>query len=269
MLFPIKSKAEILQEMMDEIAKSTDIKEMPPGSFVRTLLEVINEKLGACYRDIDLYTAMSFVSTSKGMYLDMIGRMLGCTRLADETDDNYRYRITNQVFTAAAANRTAVRLKCLAVPGVKDIYIAPYSRGNGSFTVYVITDEIDTPNEILTQVQTVVNETKAEGIRAIVTKPTPVPIDIRFNIVTKTNSTSSEFTISNQLKEEIGNYVDTIPMGGTISIAEILRIAQSNRNVTYAYLSSLHINNEAVIAESQYQLEWDERAYVNSVVVVI
>lgn len=269
MIFPIKSEAEMLQEMIDEVVLKTGVTNMTPGSIARSLLEVFNRRLNACYKYLDMYLSMTFLSSAKDMYLDMIGRMLGCERLSImESDTNYRYRISQQVFTTAAANRTSVRLKCLSVAGVKNIVMTPYSRGNGSFTIHVVSDEIDTPADILAQVEAVVADVKAEGIRAIVAKPSVVPIDIKFNIVKRTGSTVSETAIGSQIKAAIGDYVDTIPMGGTISISEMLRIAQSNQSVSQAYVNSLNIDGEAAIANNQYGLEWDERAYVNSVVAV-
>lgn len=269
MLFPIKNEAEVLREMMDEVVSKTSIESMNPGTIARTLLEIFNSKISACYRYFDIYTSMSFLSTASGMYLDMIGAMLGCSRAANESDTNYRYRISKQVFTAAAANATSVRLQCLSVSGVKNVIITPYSRGNGSFTVHVITDEVDTPSNIISEVEAIVVKTKAEGIKAIVTKPTIIPINIKFNVVRRNGSSISELTLSLQIKEAISDYVDEVAMGGNVSILELLRIAQMNQNVGQVYINSLYIDGKAAIVESQYKLDWDERAYVNSVVVII
>jgi len=268
MLFPIKSSNEVLQEMMEEVLANTKITDMTEGSVARTLLEVFNRRLNEAYRYLDIYTSMSFLSTARGVYLDMIGSMLACDRRPNEDDDNYRYRISRQVFSAAAANRTSIRLRCLSIPGVKNVVITPYSRGNGSFTVHIITDEIDTPDEILTQAESIVQEAKAEGIMAIVAKPTIVPIDIGFNVIPTQNVSASETTLAAQIKEVLSNYIDTIPMGGTVSISELVRIAHTVEGVSQAYVNSLYIDGKATIIGTTYQLDWDERAYMRAITVI-
>jgi uncharacterized phage protein gp47/JayE len=269
MLFPTKNESEMLQEMLLELQTTTGITNVTAGSIARSLLEIFNKRLSSAYEYFDTYTSMSFLSTAQDMYLDMIGEMLGCTRLAQESDNNYRYRISQQVFTAAAANRTSIRLRCLAIPEVRDVIITPYSHGNGSFTIHIITDEIDTPASVLAKADTIVRENKAEGIRAIVTKPKIVPIDIRFSVTRKTGNTMSETAIASQIKESIRDYVDMISMGGTVSTDELLTRAQGNANLAQAYINSLTIDGSTIILDALYSLDWDEKAYINNVTVVI
>jgi uncharacterized phage protein gp47/JayE len=268
-LFTVKTKSEIQTEMENYVLNNTSITNMTAGSIAKTLLEIFNEKLNECYEYLDTYTAMSFLSTAQDNYLTMIGEMLACERQPNEIDDNYRYRISKQVFTAAAANTTAIRLKCLSISDVDDVVITPYSRGNGSFTIHVITDEIDTPDSVLAEVEAIVSETKAEGIRVIVARPTVIPINVTFNIVKKPASSASSTTIANQIKESLNDYIEGLSMGGTISTSKIVEIADSNTNVTTVYVSSLTIDGNEMILDSGYQLDWDERAYMNTVTVII
>jgi hypothetical protein len=135
--------------------------------------------------------------------------------------------------------------------------------------VHVITDEVDTPNDILSAVENIVEESKAEGIKAIVTKPIIVPIDIKFDITLRSGSTASSITLASQIKNSISDYIDNLPMGSSISITEMLRITQSNQYVGQAYINSLYIDGKAAIIGSQYQLDWDERAYINNVTTII
>lgn len=267
MLFPIKNSDEMLEEMLTEL--ETMGITITAGSMARSLIEIFNKKLNGTYQYFDIYTSMSFLSTSSGMYLDMIGEMLACRRQPYEDDENYKYRISQQVFTAASSNRTAIRLKCLSVAEVRDIIITPYSHGNGSFTVHVITDEIDTPTAVLQRVETIVNEAKAEGVRAIITKPRIVPINIRFHGTRKSGNNSSDITIANQIKESIREYVDDLSMGDTIVTSDLLGYAQSNPNLTQIYISSLEIDGEEMILDSVYSLEWDKKAYIDNVTLII
>jgi uncharacterized phage protein gp47/JayE len=263
MIFPLKNENELLQEMMTEFEEKTGVNNYSPGSIARSLIEVVNNRVSQYYQYLDIYASMMFLSTSEDKYLDMIGEMLDCTRLAGEEDENYRYRISKQVYSAANANKTAIRLKCLSVPGVKDVIMTPFARGSGSFSIHVITDEVDTPDEIVEQVRVAVEEVKAEGIKSIVTKPRIVPIDITFSCLTKVNVTTS--SIASQIKATLQDYIDTIGMGTELSIYKITNLANSNENVEQLVLSSFKINGQQIVVRDKYQPEWDERTYIRSI----
>lgn len=266
MLFPTKTDSQILQEMMDDVFGATGLS-MTPGGVAKSLLEVFNRRLSAAYRFLDISLSMAFLSAASGLYLDRIGELLNCSRRGPmEEDDNYRFRISKQVFTVAAANRTSIRLKCLSVAGVKDIVMTPYSRGNGSFTIHVISDEVDTPASVLDAVSNAVAETKAEGIRSVVTKPAIVPLDITFNVVLKSGRVTNETSLALQISDSLSDYIDKIPMGGTVSIGEIYNIAVANDNVSQVYIKSILIGGESVMLGGTYQLEWDSRIYVNKII---
>jgi hypothetical protein len=67
----------------------------------------------------------------------------------------------------------------------------------------------------------------------------------------------------------MADYIDGISIGGTIYVENLLSAAQSNPNVSQAYINSITINGDVVILDSQYKLNWDERAYISNVTVVI
>ena len=54
-----------------------------------------------------------------------------------ESDNNYRYRLTQKVVDAEAANETALRLAALSVPGVADVIIKKHYRGIGTYGIIV------------------------------------------------------------------------------------------------------------------------------------
>lgn len=265
MIFPIKSEQEMLEEMMADLQAKTGINDFSPGSIARSLLEVINKKLHTAYKDLDIYASMIFLSHSTGSYLDLIGKLFNCSRDGD-TDENYRYRIANQVFTAATANKTALRLKCLSIPRVKDVIFTEYTSGSGSFTVHVITDEIDTPDEVIKEVEEVINAYKAHGIKAIVTKPRPVAIDLEFSItLTNKGKYDSVDSITSELESKIQDYIDSIGLGASISLQKIISIVSLHNSIDQVFLSSFKVGDEDVTIRDKYNLEWDERAYIRNI----
>ena len=261
-MFPIKDENIMLSEMMIELQQKTGINDFSPGSIARSFLEVFNKKLHTAYKDFDLFASKVFLSTSTGRYLDLIGAMHNCPRNG-ESDDNYRFRIANQVFTAAKSNETAIRLKCLQVPEVKDIIMTKYTRGSGSFSIHVITNEVDTPDEVIRNVKKVVDETQAGGINAIVTKPKARPIDIELSVKLADGANRSA-VVESQIKTEIQNYIDGLGIGKQVSLQKVISIAALNANVNTAFLTSFKINGDNVVVKDVLNLEWDERPYKNT-----
>ena len=94
-----------------------------PGSIAKLFLNIVNKNIANLYNTLTVNHLRAFVTTSDGEALDAIGVLLHCTRLKDETDDNYRYRITQQCLTLATSNETAVRLTALTVEGVEDVIL--------------------------------------------------------------------------------------------------------------------------------------------------
>lgn len=262
-MFPIKDENIMLSEMMTELEAKTGINDFSPGSIARSFLEVFNKKLHTAYKDFDLLSSKVFLSTSTGPYLDLIGAMHNCTR-DGESDDNYRFRIANQVFTAAKSNETAIRLKCLQVPKVKDIIMTKYTRGSGSFTIHVITNEVDTPDDVIKSVRKVVNEMQAGGINSVITKPRALPVDIEFSVKLSNKVTNSGI-IESQIKTAVQNYIDGLGIGKQISIQKVTSLAALNDSVNSAFLTSFKVNGDNVVVKDVLNLDWDERPYVNTI----
>lgn len=266
MIFPIKPEDKMLQEMLSDLLSTTDITNISPGGVARSLLEIVNRKLHTAYTELDRYASMIFLSSSSGSYLDLIGAMLSCRRLPFETDNNYKYRISQQVFAAATANETAIRLKCLSVDGVKDIRITPFTRGSGSFTVHVITDELDTPDYILEKVRTVVMENKAEGIRAIVSKPRLVPIEMGVSIVPVQGVRSlSMSSVQTRIEEKVKEYLDSLGMGAPVSVQKLIALSLDLDEVSQVFLTSLKTNGEQLVVRETIEMEYDQRPYIKSI----
>ena len=143
-----------------------------PGSIAKLFLNIVNKNIANLYNTLTVNHLRAFVTTSDGEALDAIGVLLCCTRLKDETDDNYRYRITQQCLTLATSNETAVRLTALTVEGVEDVILKPYSMGAGSFTVIILSDTNITSKTILDKVRNELALVHGYGIRYNVVSPT-------------------------------------------------------------------------------------------------
>jgi len=164
--------------------------------------------------------------------LEPIAKYLLCTNTADivgadtESDDNYRYMLSNQVLAAAAANETAIRLAALSVPGVSDIVMRRYTYGVGTFSIYVIGTTPISSEGLLNTVYQAVSGITAYPEKFTVTGPDylGIKMDISLTFLPTTKSTDQAGIISG-VQQAIIDYVNNIPLGGQLIINEIIQRA--------------------------------------------
>lgn len=123
-----------------------------------------------------------------------------------ESDENFRFRISNRVLEAEAANETSIRLSCLATPGVADVLIIPRYRGIGTFGVVI---ESITPSASQTLIDSVsyrVDQVKAMGEIAYVRGPRELGLVVRTSVEYQSRLTDEEF---DQIEQELDNVIRT------------------------------------------------------------
>jgi hypothetical protein len=265
-----KEKEQNLDEMLEDMKSNTPITKTSAGGVARSMLEIFNERIDNTYDYIDANIIASRFSTASGSILDSFGELVGCTRLPNETDGNYRYRITQQSYIAAKSNETAIRMKCLEIDGVNDVTLTPYTRGIGSFTVHVISSDIDTPDDLITKVQKVIDENQATGVRGIAAKPILVPVDIVIRLVLASGVTSQEGnSITYSIRSKIESYIKGLGMGNPINTMDIYHIAEMTR-IAEASIETVKINSRTVTgSQAEYLCKWDERYYPREVTVIV
>jgi uncharacterized phage protein gp47/JayE len=99
-----------------------------------------------------------------------------------ESDDAYRFRISQALQARHGATATAIRQELLKVPGVRDALVHPGVRGNGSLDVLVIPIDRYASNELLANCEQAVATTVAAGISWRVMPPKTRRIDLRIQL---------------------------------------------------------------------------------------
>lgn len=335
-----RTSLELFQEAKDRLLAETEITNLSPGTVARTLLQISSDQLGEYYRYLDTRMLNAYVSTASGKFLDMIGEVVGASRVqstfangkirfyinpdtdttADElivmlnnrdggvrtnvtvvagttvrsgdrsyvtvtdavinsgetevevevictmagsfgnleqggittiewnnsvlsildglllvtndapiesardiqSDDEYRYFITNSFLASAKANETAIRVACLSVPGVSDVVIEPYTYGIGTFGVFVTTTAPITTEGTLAAVQQAINETQAFGIRGVATSPTLIGIQMKISLeFLPTTKSSDKVVITKQAQLNAINYINNLRPGEEMVVSEL------------------------------------------------
>lgn len=83
MLFK-KTYGELVQQSLTYLRSNTDITNTNIGGITRSIIEIINKNISEYYDVLDINTAMSFLSTAEGYYLDLIGTMFNMQRIPSQ-----------------------------------------------------------------------------------------------------------------------------------------------------------------------------------------
>lgn len=219
----VKSQAEMTERILSSVQARIGVNATGAGTIMQTFTEVIVEEFYDFYEQLDVLNMMVFLSTSSGVYVDLIGELLSCAREPMEDDATYKERIRKQVYTVAGANLTAIRLKALNVSGVADIEIQEYTNGPGSFTCYVYGDGTQSDALIVENVRSAIESVKAYGIEITVKSPLRIGVDIGVQVIFKEGVGAAEQKfIREDVGEHIQKYINQLSKGEGIVLNEII-----------------------------------------------
>lgn len=231
-----------------------------PGSIAKLFLNIINSSIADLYTTLTVNHLRAFVTTADSDALDAIGSLLQCKRIDNESDDNYRYRITNQCLTLATSNYTAVRLTALTTEGVEDVILQPYSMGAGSFTVIVLTNQDVTPEDVITNVYDRLRDVHGYGIRYNVISPTLNYIKITQQLSFVENvSDMDKQDIKYSVQQEIMNYLSNLKIGESFNVDKMTQLIMNvSPFISQEQNKEFYINNELAPYTNQAS-KWFER----------
>lgn len=229
------------------------------GSIAKLFLNIINKYLSEFYNVLTINHLRAFVTTSDGDGLDAIGALLQCSRLEGESDDNYRFRITNQCLVLATSNETAIRLAALTAEGVEDCLVKEYAMGSGSFAVIIITNEQDT-DSIIKAVKEKLQDVHAYGIRYTVEVPKLTYIKIKHSVsISDRVSDAEKQEIKYNIQTALADYFNNLTIGESINTDKITQIIlNTNENVIQESNIDFYINNQKAIYNNQ-TCRWFEK----------
>jgi len=176
-----------------------------------------------------------------------------------ETDNNYRYRISQAHLASETGNETAVRLAALSVTGVSDIIINTDQFGPGVIYILVIPEGNTVSPSTVDRVRGNVLAVAPAGSTVIVEGPKYVSVYVEYQFSGLQLSETQQLTIQNNLKREFGTVLSTASVGDLINPSEALDpVFAANPGVTGRVLK-LCIDG-IVQQDKTYTLKDDELA---------
>lgn len=230
-----------------------------PGSIAKLFLNIINKFIGEFYEALTINHLRAFVTTADGNALDEIGVLLQCSRITNETDDNYRYRIMNQCLVLATSNYIAVRLAALTVDDVEDVLIKEYAMGAGTFAIIVITNNPDT-DTVLKNVRSALSNVHAYGVRYTIEVPRFTPVKIKHHIyITDRTSDADKQEIRYNVQYAMIDYFTSLTIGQPIITDQITQAVMNvDSRIIQESNVDFYIDGERAIYTNQ-TCRWFER----------
>jgi len=96
-----KNITQLVQRAMEYLEQNTDITMLNPGGTARALIDSVSSETAGLYTIVDRVMLQAFISTSSGVFLDLIAEMVGIVRRAEvaayttQSDRNIRFYVNS------------------------------------------------------------------------------------------------------------------------------------------------------------------------------
>lgn len=238
-----------------------------PGSNLRLLTTIMNSPIADFYEMLQQSHLNNFVSTAKEDCLDYIGVIVNCVRAKDESDDEYRNRIINQVTTLERCNELSIRTAVLNVEHIADVKIDKFTYGTGSLSLFLIPDNYNDLEAIKNEVMDILDKNVAYGIRYSVDTPELLEVSLHMNIIfMKETSEDERKVIKQEATKALKDYINSRQIGEAIIynelISQVMNVSEYiyDTDVSYYAINQeivLHVNQDANINEKFIEAKED------------
>jgi uncharacterized phage protein gp47/JayE len=169
-----------------------------------------------------------------------------------ESDDNFRFRIANQVLSAETGNLTAIRMKALSVPGVADVEIFPFHRGVGTFDVLIKSTSPSVTPSLINNVRQALYFTVAQGVSFNVRKPKETGVSIELTISLRNHmSEQRQSILKKDIQGLVFDYLDNLDIGQPLLVNELTqRIMNMSDNISTMGTAGKPIDSITVYKET-------------------
>ena len=186
------------------------------------------------------------------------------TGRAKETDDNYRYRISNSLRSHLTTTYYGIENALLTVPGVSSVTILNATSGGGTFTVFVQGITPVTSDDVISRCKDTLKTIIPPWVAYNVLKPYYIGIECILNVIVAqkndTITTNVIAAVSDTINNFGGNefYINTILQQAQLSDSNILDVSfemcrKHSGAETYRVYEDIFTSSNPYI--SLYQLE--------------
>jgi uncharacterized phage protein gp47/JayE len=141
------------------------------------------------------------------------------TGKAEETDDFFRFRISNALLVAEGANAAALRFAALSTPSVTDVITLELFRGIGTADLILDSTTGEISLTTLRQVQDRIARTAAVGMNIAVRAPKLVGLEITIRPKYAIGTSAAEKSRANTaMRNAVSDLIAGTPIGGSLLV---------------------------------------------------
>lgn len=176
----------------------------------------------------------------------------------EESDTNFRYRISQKVLEAQAANETAMRLAALSIPGVADVTIYPRWRGIGTSLILLQSVTPTVTSDLLATVQLAVNNVTANGDLSFAKGPLETGLTFEITVHYKKKLSDTELAkIEDSIETKIVDYINNFDIGDSFTVnalaAQLFSVSDNIANIGEANqpFDFIYIYKESAVEDNK------------------
>lgn len=236
----MKTITEIYESIKSRFFKKTGL-DIEEGTVLDSYMLSTSEGLNEAYTEIENAKNPHIYTKLAGEDLDKTGFWVNCPRVANETDESYKYRLMNWTHANEAGNTMAIELALMNLQYASSATYVPYTEGVGTATVYVIPTTYDGngPANAIAEAKQRLSKVVSPSSYISYVTPTPEPVQI----VAYVNSEDGDLDlIKENIRLKVEKYINSIPVGEFLELGEINKIGVNELGVSYFSVVQLFLN---------------------------
>lgn len=161
-----------------------------------------------------------------------------------ESDESFRFRLRNSHLTLQQANATALRLAVMTIPDVSDVRVREFPGGVGTYEILIVPTTSTVTFETLRRARILIDSVRAAGVRVEVREPDYIPLEIHVKLsYNRGVSDAAQARIAQNVRVNVIDYIDDIPMGGVLVINELRqRVMQTDEGIMDMQITCLNVD---------------------------
>lgn len=214
------------------------------GTVIDTFFYSIADSIYDIHKTIEKNKKPYLFTKQENEELDSTGYFLQCPRNANESDNNYFYRMQKWTQRNAASNLTSIDLALMNLEHCSSATYIPLTKGAGTATVIVIPKSYNNGEDIiaLNEAKTAVDKVISPG--SIVEYIVPNLIDIKLVAYLDIKENSDIENIKQNIIKDIKEYINSIAPKDKLMLGTINKIGMSYAGVEYFNVVQLYLNEE-------------------------
>lgn len=239
----MKSFEDIYLTCKDRFYNDSKI-DMAKGSVIDMIFKSFSYMLSIAHKEIEDNKKPYLFTKQTGDELDNTGEFLQCSRLPNESDENYKYRLMKWTQRNASGNLEAINEAIKTLSFSSSATYVPYTDGVGTATVYLIPYkyEEDFIKNAISEASEVIGKVISPASIIEYTVPTPKKVKLVAYLDVKQGSDINY--IKREIITKVKDYINTLAPGSNLMLGAINNIGLNVDGVEYFNIIQVYLDDK-------------------------